>query len=306
MLDWNALRVVLNIYREGSLASASRRLRVSQPTLSRQLARVESDLACRLFDRRQGRLVATKAGLIVVEYAETVERQLRGMEDNLRSIDEDLSGTIRISAPQQLFPFVLGDVIKAFQDSHPDISLDIRVTDQLVDFASGNVDLVFRAEENPKPSLWGRKLAKLDFMYFAHKDLLARFGGNSEQLADIDGLPLIVHEGSVASSEPEVTRFFPKGRIVLRSDSLETSACFVQLGMGVGRMPWFLGNKLTDVEALHGLVSPSPRSLWILTHKDLRNVRRIEKFIDFVACHAGEMETVPSETQLAQVKLKSV
>ncbi len=283
MLDWSALRVVLHIHREGSMAGAAKVLKVSQPTLSRQLARAEHELGCKLFDRIPGKLIASEAGLLVARQAESIERQLRGMEDTLRTIDDEMSGVIRINAPQQMFPFYLDDVIRDFQQGFPDIVLEIKISDAIQDFASGHVDVVFRAEENPKPSLWGHRVARLDFRFYAHKNLLETYGGNSKDLSEIDGIPLIVHTGVVATSEHETQKLFPKGNIVLKADSLETTATFVRAGLGVARLPTMVGDVLEDVEAIDGLFSPTSRSVWILTHKDLREVGRIRRFIDFVA-----------------------
>lgn len=296
MLDWSDLRVVMHIHREGSMANAARVLKSSQPTLSRQLSRIEQELGTKLFDRRQGRLVATEAGLIVTRQAETMERQLRGMEDSLRSIDNKMSGPIRISAPQQLLPFAFGDIFMEFQAIYPDVMLNIMVSDMIADFASGKVDVVLLAEENPKPSLWGHRIAQLNTRFFAHGDLLKSFGGNTVEMTRSKGVPLIVHDGVVMSSEAEALERFPNGRIVMRTDSLETSATFVQRGLGVGRLPDIVGRSLTGVEAIKGLSSPTHRSLWILTHQDLRSVERIRRFINFVAERAGPIDETLPET----------
>ena len=166
---------------------------------------------------------------------------------------------------------------------YPDIMLNIMVSDQMMDFSSGKVDVVLRAEENPKPSLWGHRIAQLNTKFYAHSDLLGKYGGNSSQATQAEGIPLIIHDGIVASSETETLERFPNGRIALRADSLETSATFVQRGLGVARLPEIVGNSMASVEAVNGLSSPTHRSLWILTHQDLRNVERIRRFIDFVA-----------------------
>ncbi len=283
MLDWDSLRVVLSIHRHGGLAGAARDLRLSRPTLSRQLARAESDLNCRLFDRRQGRLVATEAGMIVIRDAEAIERRLMGMQDAVRSIDNAMSGPIRISLPQHLLPYALADVLTEFHATYPDIMLHVSITDEMADFAAGNVDVVFRAEENPKPSLWGRRLMPLTLYYYAHRMLLERFGSDDTSLADMPGLPLIVHDGVVSTSEDEMMRFFPNGRVVAHSNNLEASVAFVTRGMGIARLPELVGRELPGIVRVGDYRSPSQRSLWVLTHKDLRSVARIERFVDFIA-----------------------
>lgn len=282
MLDWSALRVVLNINREGSMVKAARLLKTSQPTLSRQLAKVEQDLGVKLFERRQGKLVATEAGLAVSDQAQRIEQQLLGLEDTLRSMDNEMSGLIRISAPTQLLPYSLGDVLVEFQQTYPDITLDIKVSEMMADFASGDVDVVFRAEENPKPSLWGYRIAQLTLRFFGHEDLLAKYGATTEEITQARHVPLVIHNGVVMSSESETLRRFPHGRIVMRTDNLETSATFVQRGLGIARLPDIIGRDLPGVKAIDALSSQTQRNLWVLTHQDLRDVKRIRRFIEFV------------------------
>jgi DNA-binding transcriptional LysR family regulator len=250
--------------------------------LSRQLAKVEQDLGVKLFERRQGKLVATEAGLAVSDQAQRIEQQLLGLEDTLRSMDNEMSGLIRISAPTQLLPYSLGDVLVEFQQTYPDITLDIKVSEMMADFASGDVDVVFRAEENPKPSLWGYRIAQLTLRFFGHEDLLAKYGATTEEITQARHVPLVIHNGVVMSSESETLRRFPHGRIVMRTDNLETSATFVQRGLGIARLPDIIGRDLPGVKAIDALSSQTQRNLWVLTHQDLRDVKRIRRFIEFV------------------------
>lgn len=293
MLDWSALRVVLHIHREGSMVGAARTLKSSQPTLSRQLARIEEELEVKLFERRHGKLVATEAGKLVTSHGERIERQLRGIESTLRNIDNEMSGLIRISAPAQLLPYSLTDIVVEFQRTYPDIELEVKVTDTLADFSSNDVDVVFRAEENPRPSLWGHRIARLSSRFFGHEDLLAKYGGNSKEITQAKSVPLIVHSGVVLSSEAETLSCFPNGRIVMRTDNLETSAAFIQRGLGIGRLPEIVGSNLAGVRAVENLSTPTLRSLWVLTHQDLRDVRRIRRFIEFVVERTKDNPRVP-------------
>lgn len=293
MLDWSVLRVILNIHREGSMVKASRLLKTSQPTLSRQLAKAEQDLGVKLFERRHGKLVATEAGQAVSYHGQKIERQLQGLEDTLRSIDNEMSGLIRISAPAQLLPYSLGDVLVEFQQTYPDITLDVRVSDEMADFASGEIDVVFRAEENPKPSLWGHRIARLSTHFFGHEDLLAKYGDTTEAIKNAKKVPLVIHNGVVVSSENETLKLFPQGQIVMRTDNLETSAAFVRRGLGIGRLPEIVGRNLPGVKAIEEQSSPTQRSLWVLTHRDIRDVKRVRRFIDFVNEKAADDPTVP-------------
>ncbi len=291
MIDWDTLRVVLAVHRMGGLSGASRDLQVSQPTVSRHLAKAETDLQCKLFDRRQGRLVTTEAGLIVVREAERMERQVRDIQESVRSIDNEMSGSIRISLPNQLLPYCVAAEIRDFQALHPDIRIAMTINDELDDISTGAVDVVFRAEANPKPSLWGHRISELGYSYFAHRDLAEKFQSPDLPLSQAQDLPLILHDPISGVVLEEFNERFPNGRIVATSNNLEASATLVAQGMGVCRLPQLVGTSLPNVQVIEHSTAGPTRSLWILTHKDLRSIKRIVAFIDFVhqrltSCHS--------------------
>ena len=280
MLDWDTLRTVLAVHRMGGLSGAARDLQVSQPTVSRRLAKAEADLETKLFDRSQGRLIATEAGLIVVRETEQVEQRLRRMEDSVRQLDNDVSGMLIISAPQQLLPYYVAEEMHAFRELHPDITFNVRISDQIADVSNEKIDIVFRAEMNPKPSLWGYRLADLGHSYFAHPSLIETFGCPSTEAA---GIPLVIHDGQTSSSQEESSALFPNGKLAARSNSLEATVALIAAGVGVGRLPHLVAQHYPDLVPVARPDSGPLRSLWILTHNDMRSVRRVEAFIEFVA-----------------------
>ena len=149
MLDWDTLRTVLAVHRMGGLSGAARDLQVSQPTVSRRLAKAETDLETKLFDRSQGRLIATEAGLIVVRETEQVEQRLRRMEDSVRQLDNDVSGMLIISAPQQLLPYCVAEEMHAFRELHPDITFNVRISDQIAGVSNEKID-IFPGRNEPQ------------------------------------------------------------------------------------------------------------------------------------------------------------
>ncbi|MEO1733468.1 MAG: LysR family transcriptional regulator [Pseudomonadota bacterium] len=281
LLDWDTLRVVLHIHREGGLKQAARRLKVSQPTVSRHLAKAETALKSRLFDRRHRRLVATEAGMMIVQEALTIEEKIIRLQDSVSTIDNEMSGPINITVPQHVMPYLMTEEIGQFKAMYPDVQFNLHISDELMDFRVGKVDIVIRAEENPKPSFWGKKIAMLHYGYFARPDLIEAYeqGGSLSQ----SELPLVIHNGVKYSSGPELRHHFPNGQIVATSNNLEAEVAMIRAGLCLGRLPHLVGNNLDGVVEINCTKPETTRALWILTHKDLRHVKRFSVFIDFVA-----------------------
>ena len=75
-MDWNNLRFLLAVVREGSLRAAARRLGVDQSTLSRRIASLERNLGTRLFDRLPSGLAPTPAGARIMDAAKRIEEEV--------------------------------------------------------------------------------------------------------------------------------------------------------------------------------------------------------------------------------------
>lgn len=282
MLDWDTVRLVLAVHRAGGLNGAARELHVSLPTVSRRLSRAESDLRCVLFDRRRGRLAATEAGHVVIAEGARMERQMQQMQNNLRTLDTSMAGPVSLSIPRSLLPYCLADDIRAFQAEHPAIEVKVSASDALSEIEAGATDIVFRVEENPRPSLWGKRIAQLQFGFYVHRSLSDCFTSDPVNVAQAEGLPVVVHQGVTGSSEPLTATHFPNPRVVARCDSLEAAHALICAGMGVGRLPCLMGEANPDLREVPIDGALPTRSLWVLTHKDLRSVRRIAAFIAFI------------------------
>ena len=105
--DWDDLRVFLAVHRHGSLSSAARALKVSQPTVGRRLAGLEDSLASRLFDRLPDGFLPTPAGEELLAYAEEMEKAANAVLRRQPSFSDRVQGTVRISVFEQVSPFII-------------------------------------------------------------------------------------------------------------------------------------------------------------------------------------------------------
>ena len=79
-IDWNDLRHVLALKREGSFAAAGRRLGLDPTTVARRLRAIERTLGARLFERgTEGEMRPTPAGEVTADRAEAVEAEIGGL-----------------------------------------------------------------------------------------------------------------------------------------------------------------------------------------------------------------------------------
>lgn len=174
MLDDVALFV--HIVRAGGLAAAGATLGLPPATVTRRLARLEDQLGCKLIHRSARRFEVTSDGRAVFE---TVAGPIQSAELALASIRNDLSqmaGPLRVSAPTNLSLSVLEPMWSRFVAAHPDIRLDMRLSNARVDLEALGVDLAIRIGPQPDSGFHQVRLGRIRTAIVAAPAYLAQAG----------------------------------------------------------------------------------------------------------------------------------
>lgn len=152
------LRTFARIARTGSLAAAARELGVAAPTVTKQLQALEARLGVRLVNRTTRRLVLTELGERYQARVEQLLADLESMDLEVRQLHGTPTGTLRISAPQDFGRLFLCDIVARFAALHPELRLDLELTDRLVDVVEEGWDAVIRIARTQDSSLAIRRL----------------------------------------------------------------------------------------------------------------------------------------------------
>ncbi|GHO42625.1 LysR family transcriptional regulator [Ktedonospora formicarum] len=130
-----------------SFSRTAQTLNYVQSSVTTQIQGLEEELGVKLFDRLGKRVILTEAGRKLLHYAE----KILGLVDEARHTlmeDENLSGSICISAPESLCTYRLPSVIQQFHARFPHSRLVFRPTqDQLKSLSEGEVDVAFVLDE---------------------------------------------------------------------------------------------------------------------------------------------------------------
>ncbi len=145
MLDISDLNMVAIISETGSITQAAQRLHVSQPTLSKRLARLEQQLLCRLFQRNPTGLKPTHIARYLVESAAQIQSSIHAVERHVARIREHESGDLNVGVGPIIEQVLLPSVLTAFATRTGKVRLSV-VTDraeQLYDqLLAGKLDLI--------------------------------------------------------------------------------------------------------------------------------------------------------------------
>ncbi|MCI5060636.1 MAG: LysR family transcriptional regulator [Alphaproteobacteria bacterium] len=157
-IDIDLLRAFLTIYEGGSFSHAAEKLGRTQSTISQQIKKLEEILGKDVFIRTNRSVSLTTEGEVLLSYA----RQMIAINDEIigRISKPDISGTVRLGAPEAFTTNHLPEVLIQFSKSHPSVALEVEcgLSHHLVDkFEKGNFDLILIKRDN-KTKIYGNKI----------------------------------------------------------------------------------------------------------------------------------------------------
>lgn len=277
----DALACFVAVADSGSFSVAARRLGMPRSTLSRSIARLESDLGERLIHRTTRRVSLGTAGLALLERARPALGELRAALAQLPERGTSPSGELRVTAPNDFGNQVLAGLLPEFTRRFPAIRLDLRLTNRVLDLAAEGVDLAIRALGGAPAdsSMVARRLASGELGVYASPAYLSR-RGTPRDLAETGTHDWVLFAGGgFRRSSP------PPGKVVAWADDFQFIRNAVRAGVGLGRMPSFLA--LPDVKA-GGLIRVLPGEtqsegrFYLLYQKTPHPPRRLVALRDFL------------------------
>lgn len=124
-MEIRVLRYFLTVVREESISKAAEVLHITQPTLSRQLAQMESDIGVKLFNRGTRRITLTDEGILLRRRAEEILSLVDKTEQELLEREEQIEGKITIGCGEIQTVQLLPKLFSSFNEKYPNVTFDI-------------------------------------------------------------------------------------------------------------------------------------------------------------------------------------
>ena len=159
-----------------NFTEAAKRLAISKGYLSAQIKLLEQELATVLLVRSTRSVRLTQAGIDIAKQAHDMRRMMLAIERNTREAQEDISGLIRITAPQQFTHGKLAKLCAAFKAKYPNISFQLDCSYTKFDLMADDFDIAIRATITPPENLIAKKLFDYHYICCASPDYLAQAG----------------------------------------------------------------------------------------------------------------------------------
>ncbi len=249
-MDWDDLRFVLAVARSRSIADAARSLGVAHSTVYRRIVGFEAAHEVKLFERLPTGYEPTEAASDLVRIAENVEKTVAEAERRLLGHDRSLAGDVTVTAPEAFGP-KLGSFLPELIATFPEITISLKLTGELATMVA--------------------------FAIFAKE-------GETRDARD-PALRWVVLDQTYAQSPQgrwEQSNVSPD-RVAVRASGRMLFLQAVVSGVGVGLLPCGLADQEPSLVRLGAPIDELAAPLWILTHKDLKDVPRVRAVSDFLA-----------------------
>ena len=282
--DWGLVRSFLAALEAGSLLGGARRLNISQPTLGRHIAELESQLALVLFERTGRGLIATAAALQLADAARAMEAGALQLARQVSGAQSRVGGTVRITASQPVACYLLPPILAAMRRQLPDIQVELEASNTVSNLLRREADIALRMVRPDQATLVAKKVGLVPVGVFASTDYLARRGTPTKPT------DLLAHELVGYDKGEDILRGFrgfgyPITREVfaLRSDDLIVQWQAVRAGLGLGFLAHFMVRADPAVQrVLPSLMLPE-LPMWLTVHREIRTNPRIRAVFDFLA-----------------------
>jgi DNA-binding transcriptional LysR family regulator len=170
------LKLFIRIAATQNISAAGNELGLSPAVASSYINKLEKSLGVRLLHRTTRQVSLTEEGKSFLPHAEEVLASVEAARSAVGAGETIPSGTLRIAAPASFARMHLVPALKEFTERYPNLTLDLRLSDTIVDMVEGGFDVAIRNAELKDSNLIARKLASDSRVVCASPDYVAKYG----------------------------------------------------------------------------------------------------------------------------------
>jgi DNA-binding transcriptional LysR family regulator len=281
-MNWEDGRLFLAVARAGQMLGAAKALGINQATLSRRMAALEKSVGANLLIRRANGCELTEDGEALAASLERIEAEFMQAQSALSEADQQVSGTVRIGAPDGFGVSFLAPRLAEFSNRHPKLTVQLVPVPQAFSLSKREADIAVMVGRPEQGRLIAQKLTDYTLGLYA-----------SRAYAETHGLPLstdglrdhrlvgYVEDLIYAASLNYAASFWSGWRSRIEISSATGQLEAVRAGAGIGVLHDYLAAGHPELVPVLPELS-AQRAYWIVHHESLRGLARIRAATGFL------------------------
>lgn len=290
-MDWERVRIFLEVARAGQFLKAAKHLRLNHATVARQVTALEKSLNVKLLERHTSGCTLTAAGEALVAAAERAESEFLKVGGSIGGAAEAITGTVRVGAPDGLGNYFLADQLGALAAKHPGLIIQLVPLPRTFSLSGREADIAITLDRPKQGRLILSKLTNYTLSVYAAESYLLR-EGQIEKRSDLTGRLFVTHVEDFAYSRALdyasalgalMSRRYECGSVVAQMEA-------VRSGHGVGILHDYAACRYPELKRLLPDVR-FVRSYWLTSHPDTHETRRVQEVHRFIVASVKAVRT---------------
>lgn len=244
----SAMAMFVRVVETGSFSKAAREFATTQPTVTKQVAAIETRLKVRLLNRNTRGVSLTEAGALYYDKCKNVVREVEEADNVVhqrqgRGVDE-VRGLLRVNTSVAFGRRVILPLALEFMAQHPQVQLDLSFEDRYTDLVAQGVDVAVRMGRLADSTLGARFLGMNPWVMVASKTYLRRHDA-PKRPGDLAGHAALIYSSvqgddvwRLATPQGEPVTVPVAGR--LRSNNLSAVLAAARSGLGIAAVPLYV------------------------------------------------------------------
>lgn len=283
-LDWNQLKAFLETADTGSLSAAARKLGLTQPTLSRQVAAIERQMGVTLFERVGKSMSLTPTGLELLEHARAMGAAAEALALAATGRSQAVGGVVSVSATDAVAAHLLPPMVRRLREQEPGIAIEVIASNALSDLLRREADIAIRHVKPEQPDLIARLIREASASFYASEDWV-RIHGHPRNADDAAHLAFVGADrsGQYLSYLRQHGLPLSEANFSCYAEHSVASWSLVRQGMGIGAMMDEIARETPGVVRVLDDVPRVHFPIWLVSHRELRTSRRIRVVFEALA-----------------------
>jgi DNA-binding transcriptional LysR family regulator len=282
-MNWDDLRIFLEVARAGQILGAGRRLGLNHATVARRINALEAALGTKLLRRHTGGTELTREGERFLALAERVEAETIAARAEVAEQAAGVSGTVRIGAPDGFGVSFLAPRLGGLGAQHPDLTIQLVPVPRSFSLSRREADIAITVERPSEGRLVAAKLTDYTLRLYCSKPYAARHGLPAH-IEELSGHRLVGYVDDLVAnpSLDYAAEIWPEWKARFAVSSALGQVAAVRAGAGIGILHSFIARQDETLVALD-IAPPIRRNYWLVYHESMRAVRRIAVVAAFIA-----------------------